>query len=79
MNKVYTSSLSASLFNWLNSFAKKTNSTKKEVIEKALLEYQKKLKKEELTRTFQRAAKDKEINQISEEGMDDYLQQLRSL
>jgi len=79
MNKVYTSSLSTSLFHWLDVFTKKTGLTKKEIIEKALLDYQKKLKKEELSKTFQKAKNDQEIIAMAGEGMDDYLNRIKNI
>ncbi|MBI2634591.1 CopG family transcriptional regulator [Candidatus Peregrinibacteria bacterium] len=63
---------------WLDDTAKKRKSTKKQIIVEALVQYKVNAKKAEFTAGFKRAAKDPEMLTMAEEGMDDYLNQLKS-
>ncbi len=72
----YTSTLPENLMKWVNTIAKKHKTTKKRIIIEALLNYRQQINKAQLAETFKKAAKDKEIIAMSEEGMEDYLDQL---
>jgi len=74
---VFTNSLSSSLMQWLNSYSEEKKITKSAVIERALREYKEKMKKEEMEKSFQRASEDNEMLIMSEEGLEEYLDQLK--
>ena len=76
---VFTSTLSAGLMSWLSNYSKKKNKTKRAIIEQALKVYQEKVRKDELKESFKRAAKDSEMVEMADEGMDDYEEQLNVL
>lgn len=72
----YTSTLPTNLIQWLDSTAKENKTTKKQIIVEALMQYRQHLKKKALEETFKKAAKDKEILAMAEEGLEDYLENL---
>jgi metal-responsive CopG/Arc/MetJ family transcriptional regulator len=70
-------SIPEQLFNELTEAALEQQVSKDELIEKALIFYLEKLDKESYAKSFQRAAKDKELLEIAEEGMKEYFEMLR--
>lgn len=72
----YTSTLPENLMKWVNTIAKKHKTTKKHIIIEALLNYRQQINKAELAKTFKKAATDKEIIAMAEEGLQDYIDQL---
>lgn len=75
----YTSTLPNDMLDQLNEYAQKLNMPKNQLIERALRNYFDKLKKAEYIRSFQRAAQDKEVMALAEEGLDDYLKMVEEL
>ena len=69
----YTSTLSTTTMIALSDYSKKLKMPKNRIIEMALVNYLDELKKQEYIRSFQRANQDKEMLEMAEEGMDDYL------
>jgi hypothetical protein len=65
------------LFIELTEAALEQQVSKDKLIEKALIFYLEKLDKESYAKSFQRAAKDKEMLEIAEEGMKEYFEMLR--
>ena len=76
---VITTTLSPHLAVWLKVESKKKGTTKREIIEEALKKYKAEQRREELAESFDRAAQDPEIRELSEMGLGDYLQQLNKL
>jgi hypothetical protein len=74
---IFTNKLTPKLMDWVNSYSKEQGITKRDVIEDALEEYQEKIIKEKMAESFKRAAKDPEMLEIAEEGMDDYFNMLK--
>lgn len=64
--------------NWLKQHSNKTNTTKRAIIEKALSNYRDEVMRAKMVADFKRASKDPEIVSMAEEGMSDYLEQLKS-
>ena len=75
----FTSTLSPDLSNWLKQSAKNLHTTKRQILEEALNRYKNFLKSQELQKSFQRAANDNEIIQMTEEGWSDYNDQIKPL
>lgn len=73
----FTTTLSQKMLIWLNEQASKQGITKRAILETALREYQKKLKKQELINSFKRAAQDQETLELAEMGLSDYLENLQ--
>ncbi len=70
--KVFTGTISSSLFDWLSFYSKTQKRTRRDIMEEAIIAYQKKVKKDKLVRGFKKMAKDKQILEMVEWGMDDY-------
>ena len=73
----FTSTLPNSLLDLLNKKAKELNVPKNKLIEKALRVYLTQLNKAEYVRSYKQMAEDTDILQVAEEGMSDYLSQLK--
>jgi hypothetical protein len=75
----YTSTLSTDMMLTLSDYSKKLKMPKNKIIEMALVNYLAELKKQEYINSFQRANQDKEMLEIAEEGMEDYLKMLNNV
>jgi len=69
----FTSSLPAELLELLEQYAGKFNVPKNRILEQALRSYFERLKKAEYVKSFRRAAGDKEMVSMAEEGIEEYL------
>lgn len=76
---IITTTLSPHLAVWLKKESKKKGTTKREIIEEALRQYQAGQRRAELAESFERARQDPEIREFSEMGLGDYLHQLDKL
>ncbi len=74
--KTFTSTLPDDLFSRLNQSASKLALPKNKIIEKALQIYLDQLNRAEYVQSYKLAEKDKNILDLAEEGMTDYLEQL---
>jgi predicted transcriptional regulator len=74
----FTSTLPDKLLKQLADKAEALSLPKNKIIEKALALYLEHLEKAEYVRSYRSASKDKDILSLAEEGMEDYLRQLRS-
>lgn len=72
----FTSTLPDDLLNILSEKAQKLSMPKNKLIEQALRLYLEHLEKAEYIRSYKKAAADKDILTIAEEGMKDYFRQL---
>lgn len=75
--KTYTSSLPDRLWKELSRTANELNIPKNKIIEKAISKYLGDLKRQAYIDSYKRAAGDPELLSIAEEGMGDYLAQLK--
>lgn len=73
----FTSNLSPNLMAWITTYSKRKSSTKREVIEQAIIMYKEYVTKKEMGQSFKKAAKDKEIIKMAEENIGDYGEQLK--
>jgi len=72
----FTSSLPNELLEMLNQVASQQKVPKNKVIEESLKMYFEELERQEYITSFKKL-KDRELNQIAEEGMEDYANQLK--
>lgn len=72
----FTSSINEDLFKQLNEKARSLSLPKNKLIENALRLYLEYLERAEYIKSYKHAADDKDILQIAEEGLSDYLNQL---
>jgi hypothetical protein len=73
----FTSTLPDDLLNMLSEKAKALSLPKNKLMENALRLYLQHLEKAEYIRSYQQAASDKDVLTIAEEGMEDYLNQVK--
>ena len=74
----FTSTLPDELLLKLNNMAKRMSMPKNKIIEKALQIYLDQLTRTEYVQSYKQAANDKDLLDLAEEGMEDYLKQLNS-
>ncbi len=74
----FTSTLPSPLLDLLNKKAKELKMPKNKLIEKALQIYLTQLNKAEYIRSYKKMAADTDILKMAEEGMSDYLTQLKT-
>lgn len=77
--QLITTGLSKDLVEWLSKYSKAKKQTKRSILEEALRRYRFETRRREFQKGFAKAAKDKEILELAEEGLEDYLNQLNSL
>lgn len=70
----FTSTLSKDLVSLLDDYSKKMNTTKSKMINIAISNYINQLKKEKYINSFKRAKDDIEIKNLTEAGIEDFLQ-----
>lgn len=75
----YTSTLPSAVMEEVAVYAKKKNVSKNKVIEIALKKLFEEELKKELHETFKLANEDKELLELAESGLGDYLKQLKEL
>lgn len=73
----FTSTLPDNLLQSLSDKAKALSIPKNKLIERALMLYLEHLEKAEYIKSYKQAAADKDILSIAEEGLEDYLSQIR--
>jgi predicted transcriptional regulator len=73
----FTSTLPDNLLKALSEKAEALSMPKNKLIERALKLYLEHLEKAEYVKSYKQAASDKDILSIAEEGMEDYLKQIR--
>lgn len=78
-NITYTSSLPSVVMEEVVEYAKKKKVSKNKVIEIALKKLFEEELKKELEETFKIASQDKELLEMAEEGLGEYLEQLKEL
>jgi hypothetical protein len=68
----FTSTISPQLLTWMTKHSKKTDQTRRAVIENALTKYCVEEMQKQMQTDFKRAVTDSEVSNLSEWGMDDY-------
>lgn len=75
----FTNNISSDLMRWLKKYSARENLTRRAVLEKALTEFRKSVRKKEYADSFKRAALDSEIRNMAKDGLGDYFSELNSL
>ena len=73
----FTSSLPQQLLQELDNYAKKLKKNKNQLLEAALKRYLHELKRLEYIQSFKKASKDEDLKNLSEAGLNDYLDMLK--
>lgn len=75
----FTNNMSADLMQWIEKYSAKVKQTRRAVLEQALTEFRKSVRRKEYADSFRRASLDAEIKNMAEDGMGDYFAQLEYL
>lgn len=79
MSTVMTTQINSGLAQWLDQMARQMKVTKRSIIEEALTSYQKQLREEQIKQMFCDAAKESDIVSMADDGLDDSLEQIKSI
>ncbi len=72
----FTNNMSTDLMQWMEKYSAREKLTRRAVLEKALTEFRKSVRRNEYVESFKRASLDPEMKNMAEEGLGDYLEQL---
>lgn len=75
----FTNNMSFDLMQWMEKYSAKEQLTRRAIIEAALTEFRKGVRRREYAESFKRASLDPEMKSMAEEGLGDYLEQLTRL
>ncbi len=75
----FTNNLSRELADWMEKYSLQQGLTRRAVLEKALNEFRKSVRRKEYTQSFSRASLDAETRAMAEDGMGDYFKGLLDL
>ena len=72
----FTNNMSTDLMHWMEKYSAREKLTRRAVLEKALTEFRRSVRRKEYEESFKRASLDPEMKSMAEDGLGDYLQQL---
>ena len=72
----FTNSISSDLMQWMEKYSSREKLTRRAVIEKALTDFRKSVRRKDYADSFRRASLDPEMKSMAEDGMGDYFKQL---
>ena len=75
----FTNNMSSDLMQWMEKYSTREKLTRRAVLEKALTEFRKGIRRKEYAQSFKRASLDPEMKSMAENGLGDYFQQLAYL
>ncbi|MCR4334287.1 MAG: hypothetical protein NUV47_00965 [Patescibacteria group bacterium] len=75
----FTNNMSSDLMQWMEKYSASQKLTKRVVLERALIEFRKSIRRKEYEDSFKKASLDSEMKSMTEEGLRDYLEQLTRL
>jgi len=75
----FTNNMSSDLMQWMEKYSASKQLTRRAVMEAALTEFRKSIRRKEYAESFKRASLDPEMKDMAEEGLEDYLKQLNRL
>jgi len=75
----FTNNMSIDLMQWMEKYSAKEKLTRRAVLEKALTEFRKSVRRKEYAESFKKASMDANLRNMAEDGMGDYFNQLEYL
>ncbi|MDP2947171.1 MAG: CopG family transcriptional regulator [Nanoarchaeota archaeon] len=75
----FTNNLSFDLMQWMEKYSVREKLTRRAVLEKALTEFRKSVRRKEYADSFRKASFDLDIKNMAEDGLGDYFKQLTYL
>lgn len=75
----FTNNMSLDLMQWMEKYSAREKLTRRAIIEAALTEFRKSVRRREYAESFKKASLDSEIKNMAEDGMNDCFKQLTYL
>ena len=75
----FTNNLSSELMEWMEDYSTRQKLTRRAILEKALNDFRKSVRRNEYGYSFKKASQDLEIKNMAEDGMGDYFKELINL
>lgn len=72
----FTNNISSDLMRWIEKYSASQKTTRRAIMEKALTEFRKSIRRKEYAESFKKASLDAEIRIMAEDGLGDYLKQI---
>jgi len=73
---IFTNNLSSNLMRWMEKYSANQKITRRAILEKALTEFRKSVRRKEYAESFKRASLDMDMKNMAEDGLGDYFEQL---
>ncbi|MBI2631075.1 hypothetical protein HYW73_02565 [Candidatus Nomurabacteria bacterium] len=75
----FTNNMSYDLMQWIEKYSAREKLTRRAVIEAALMEFRKSVRRKEFADSFKKASLDRDVKGMAEDGLGDYFKQLAYL
>lgn len=75
----FTNNMSPDLMQWMEKYSAREQLTRRAVLERALTEFRKSIRRKEYADSFKKASVDSDIKNMAEDGLGDYFKQLTYL
>ena len=75
----FTNNISSDLMRWMEKYSIGQKITRRAVLEKALTEFRKSVRRKEYAESFKKASLDADMKNMAEDGLGDYFKQLAYL
>ena len=75
----FTNNMSPDLMGWMEKYSVRHKLTRRAVLEKALTEFRKSVRRGEYVNSFKKASLDSDVRNMAEDGLGDYFTQMGSL
>jgi len=72
----FTNNMSSDLMQWMENYSSREKLTRRAILEKALTEFRKSVRRKEYVDSFKKASLDLDIKNMAEDGLGDYFKQL---
>lgn len=76
---IFTNNISSDLARWMEKYSANQKITKRAVLEKALTEFRKSVRRKEYEESFKKASLDMGMKNMTEDGLEDYFKQITCL
>lgn len=75
----FTNNISSDLMRWMEEYSARRQLTRRAILEKALTEFRKSVRRKEYEESFKKASADIDIKKMAEDGLGDYFKELTRL
>ncbi|TSC77559.1 MAG: hypothetical protein G01um101424_353 [Parcubacteria group bacterium Gr01-1014_24] len=75
----FTNNMSSDLMQWMEKYSAREKLTRRAVIEAALTEFRKSVRRREYADSFKKASLDSDVKNMAKDGLGDYFKQLAYL